>query len=312
MQPLLESLLMKTYDYSAQIESLSSIFRSAVDAAKQLLTSSRYFWTKDTQLFLDEKLSALTLSFSGLQQFDFDEDITRSSGMSAGFIDNMLAARWLYVRREWLMNAEIDYALQIPAFDVDAFYDLTKNSIVISSSIFYYPYFMVATDATTTVDMYGRILDVLAPAIAQAISPDGRRLSSDGSILDPLFWLESARAMDTARFAGHENCLRLVYSSFITKPIGTPKELQTLAVENMALYIAYNTMIYLQMNNSKEFFLSWAQTRCLALSNNLDRYKKSSLAKMQEYSINIPLSKLPIWNDLYACGKIEDQCSLFM
>jgi predicted metalloendopeptidase len=234
-------------------------------------------------------------------------------------VHNVLAVRRTYIAKRWRMEAPAP--LELPVFDMDAYYDQTTNSLIVSSSVFSWPLYAPRSAEGAPAEMYGRLFGAVTRALAQVLTSRGRSTAPTGCILDPTYWISSTRVLDRASFTSNQHCI----ADQVTEHTHVDTRLSHVADEmvanNIALRVAYHALTTdkrikekgLTHQVIKRFFLSWAQTQCLKIGDVSSRYQSAGTVEdLQMYYITLPLRNLNEWRVLYQCDQVAPTCDFFM
>jgi len=319
LQPLVEIQLMNDmgYDNKSKVDGFLENVLDSMASLKNLIDQDGQSWTQSTRTLFSRKLIRLHISFSGIHGFDFEESsremehLYKNISSTAGaFVANVLVVRRQRIARTWQMEPEGD-PVSVPVLNTDAKYLRTSNTLVISSSMFFWPHYQPQSAAAgykPLMEMFGNFFGVISRSLAHIIDESGRTTKEDGSLLPYGYWDESTRALDQASFAANRNCLR----EMIAPGDSTDSSLlDDMVTENIALRVSHNALfmdnvlkgvLLTRPEMTRAFFVAWAQTQCMRIGDLPLSYSDASSAeKLHRYHITLPLENIEGWASAYGC-----------
>ena len=322
MQWLAELKLRDALGYGDTAD-FSSLIGELVLAMQDLVVHGGASWTQSTRAFFVDKLNKLQVVFSGAPadselHTDIEEYARITSLESESFVHNVLAVRKAYIAKRWRMDAPAP--LELPVFDMDAYYDQTTNSLIVSSSVFSWPLYAKRSSEGAP-EMYGRFFGSVTRALAQVLTSRGRSTTPQGCILDPTYWISSTRVLDRASFTSNQHCIADQVAERTQIDARLARIADDMVANNIALRVAYHALTTderikdkgLTHQVIKRFFLSWAQTQCMKIGDVPSRYQLPvTVEDLHTYYITLPLRNLNEWRVLYQCDQVEPTCDFFM
>jgi hypothetical protein len=310
LQYLAEIQLMNDMGYGdrAVRDGFTNVFDSVRSTMRMLVTSGGGMaWTQAVRSFFALKLDKLAIVFSGSDDFELssvDESLLFDQIVSAseGFVQNALVIRRFYIKRIWELNTP--RSLQLPVFNVPAYYDRLTNTFVVSSNMFFWPLYTV--DQGDRSSLYGRSAHAIAQALAYMFTESGRATKEDGSIMDRAYWLQSIHTLDRASFLSTQTCLIDMFQRNI-QINDDPSTVEDMVASNIALRVAYNAFRGDKspdqtIPGARQFFISLAQSQCLRIGDSaIGLQKTKSIEDFYAFYITLPLANLHEWAQLYLC-----------